>query len=438
VAALCLLGGAMLAVVAPAAASNLARGFGTGGVVKLRGVVEDPSELAVGPGGAIFTLGRDDCNDSCDPRLAVSKFNPDGTLARGYGVDGRAPTTLEVGSAAAFTVDRRGRALVMMRTGNYAPASIVRLDSGGRSDESFGVGGLAVTPIYGGFPDLGLGLTTRGGFYTFAFWQKSVFSPGDPRRYTAGVVSIARFATDGTVDRDYGRGGELRRSLPGVTDLGAVAERRSGGVVVFGTTCCGKRRLPYAVRVTGSGRLDRRFGRWRGFGGIHRVGSYLTTAAIARPSGKIDLYGEALFKTGKRMRERAGFAVRLRRNGRPWGRFGPRHGIRFAAWPFREAALDGLGRTVALTYDFASGGKAGVFRLQPGGASDRSFAYGGLATTPLPIRSENVSLSTSRYRPVVLDEAPEACAFRGPPMCTPANPTLVAFRGGPYRKRARR
>lgn len=435
-ATLCLLGISMLVAAATAVAGNLARGFGTGGVAKLQGVVANPSKVATGPGGAIFVLGREDCHGSCDPRLTVSKLNLDGSLNQRYGLGGTAATILEADLEAVFTVDRRGRALVMAPEGAGAPALLARLDPGGRPDYSFGAGGLATTPAYGDFPELDLELTRRGAFYAVASWQNSAFVPGAPGRQTTGVVSIAKFDATGSVDDAYGSGGEFRHGFRDISGLGAVAERRSGGVVVFGTTCCEKRRLPHAVRITGGGRLDRRFGRWQGFGGIRRVDSYRTTAAIARRNGKIDLYGDAFLKTGMGTRKRGGFAVRLRRNGRPFGRFGKRHGIRFAAWPIREVALDGRGRTVALSYDFGS--DFGVFRLRPGGAADRSFASGGLATMPLPVRSENISLGLSRYRPIVLDEAPEACAFRGPPMCTPANPTLVAFRGGSRGKRARR
>lgn len=430
----CLLGGATLIVASTAPASFLARGFGVGGVVKLRGVVEDPSKLAIGPGGAIFTLGRDGCKSNCAPRLTVSKLRLDGSLDRRYGIGGTATTTLEVDTDAVLAVDHRGRALVMTRKGSGGtPASIVRLDPGGDPDPSFGTDGVAITPSYGNLPELSLE-PARGGLYVVASWQRSGFVRDVPRSGVTSVISIARFDADGFVDRGYGSDGEFRRDMPEVTESGAVPERRSGGMAVFATTCCGQERLPAAFRVTARGRLDRRFGQWQGFGGIPRVDSYGVTAAVARRNGKIDLYGSAVLQ-GKRGRGQIGFAVRLRRDGRPFGRFGRRHGIRFLSWPVTEAALDGRGRTVALSHDFGS--DFGVFRLRPGGALDRSFASGGLATMPFPPRSENISLGLSRYRPVVLDEAPEACAFRGPPMCSPANPTVVAFRAGPRGKRAR-
>lgn len=434
---LCLIGTALLAAASTAAASSLARGFGTDGVVKLRGLVKDPSELAIGPGGGIFILGRDDCDGSCDSRLAVSKFNLDGTLNRRYGVAGTAATSLKADPKAVFAVDRRGRALVMAREGYEAPASLIRLDPRGHGDHSFGADGVAATPAYSGFPRLGFGLTTGGGFYTFAFWQRSVFVPGGPEHQTTAVIAVTRFGAEGAVDYGYGSGGELRRGFPGITGLDAVTERRSDGIIVFGTTCCEERSLPTAARLTGRGRMDRRFGRWQGFGGIRRVVGYQTTDAVARRDGKVDLYGSARFRAGKGTWKQGGFAVRLRRNGRPFGRFGPRQGIRFTAWPIRDAAVDGRGRTVALSYYVGPSG-FGVFRLRPGGAPDRSFASGGLATIPFPIGSANISLGLSRYRPVVLDEAPTECAARVPASCTLADPALVAFRGGPHGKRARR
>lgn len=430
VAALCLLGGAVPASASSAAAGDLARGFGTGGVVKLRDLVKDPSGMATGPGGGIFVLGRDDCGGKCDSQLAVSKFGPDGSLNRRYGVEGKAPTALGVDAEAVFTVDRRGRALVMGRMEGAPGAAIVRLDAGGRPDRSFGADGVAMTPAYGNFPDLiGVESTRRGGFYAIASWQNNFFAPGGRGRDTTSVISMARFVADGTVDGGYGSGGEFRHNFADIEGLGVAAERRSGGVVVFGTTCCADRRLPTAARVDAQGRLDRRFGLWQGFGGIRRIALYRTTDALVRRNGKIDLYGDAVFEIGMGRREAAGFVVRLRRNGRPLGRFGPRHGIRFKKWPIKEVALDGRGRTVGLSSNLGSD-EPGVFRLRPGGASDGSFASGGLATIPFPIRSGNVSLDVSYNRPVVLDEVPEACAPRGPSMCSPANPVLVALKGG--------
>lgn len=433
---LCLLGAAMLVAASTAAASNLARGFGTGGVVKLRGLVKNPSELAIGPGGGIFILGWDGCGGSCDPHLVVSKLSHDGTLNRRYGVAGKAATTLKPGPQAVFAVDRRGRALVMTREGHEAPASLVRLDPGGRPDRSFGVDGVATTEVYGGFPGLGLGLAAGGGFYTFAFWQKSVFVPGGPEHQTTAVIAVTRFGADGNIDHGYGSDGELKRGFRGVAGIGAVAERHSDGVIVFGTTCCRKRRLPTAARFTGRGRIDRRFGRWQGFGGIRRVVNYYTTDAVARRNGKVDLYGNAIIRTGKGTRGRAGFAVRLRRDGRPFGRFGPRRGIRLAAWPIKEAVIDGRGRTVALAHGIGPSRESGVFRLRPGGAPDRTFASGGPATFPFSLGFPNLSLGLSRNRPVVFDEAPGECTVRGPSVCTLAKPVLVAFRSGPHGRRA--
>jgi uncharacterized delta-60 repeat protein len=218
--------------------------------------------LALQTDGRIIVTGY--TSDSSNTfRFALARYDGDGSLDASFGSDGLVTTSFP-GSTSAVANSVAGQADGDIVVGGVTESSgsspgqfaVARYTSDGRLDDSFGIGGLVTTD----FPDSVSGIDR-------------VAVQADGRIVTAGTLdtpdltssrfALARYDSDGTLDRSFGTDGVVTTSFPGflVADPTGLAVQANGRIVVSGTTDDNTSPFLFALaRYNSDGNLDSSFG----------------------------------------------------------------------------------------------------------------------------------------------------------------------------------
>jgi uncharacterized delta-60 repeat protein len=346
------------------------------------------------------------------PRLALTRYNSDGSLDANFGQGGNAvfayDTSLFV-NPSAVSVDGSGRILVAGNTPSYYfdyyypndHFAVLRLNPDGSPDTTFGQGGRAVLPQF-----------STGGAYENDSSASSVavdaaghiVLAGTASPYTFGGVGsrfvVARLNGDGSLDTSFGSGGETTVSYDTgdpysyESDTAAsMALDASGHVVVAGTASrytngiYGSR---FAVtRLNSDGSLDNRFGSG-GKTTISFGGNNNSAAGVGiDPSGRIVVAGSA----GNNYFESALAVARLNAaDGSLDQGFGTggestvtNFGAGYSGAQASQMAIDAAGRIAVVGQAFASygGSDFAVALFKTNGCPDVDFGLEGTVTTTL-------------------------------------------------------
>ncbi|MCU7863397.1 MAG: DUF4347 domain-containing protein, partial [Candidatus Thiodiazotropha sp. (ex Lucinoma borealis)] len=245
--------------------------------------------VIVQPDGKILVTGS--THNGSDDDITLTRYNVDGTLDTGFGGgDGIVTTNLgsvfETGLSVALQAD--GKVLV---TGNYynganIDIALLRYNSDGTLDTSFGGGDGIVTTGIGSNQDYGQSVTIQvDGKILVGGWTDNVIDSD---------FALLRYNSDGTLDASFGGGdGIVTTSISSSFDAGAsVAVQADGKILVGGHSTNGT--YDFALmRYNADGSLDTSFD----IDGIVTtdVGSSLADFAYSltvQPDGKILLTGQ--------------------------------------------------------------------------------------------------------------------------------------------------
>jgi uncharacterized delta-60 repeat protein len=378
-------------------ASDLDPAFGAGGItVADFGEPRFTDALAVLPGGKIVVGGATPASETSPGAFFLARFNPDGTVDRGFGAGGLATETKDgvtffevqmavqsdgkvllggvagsgysiarfntdgsldrtfgdggsvrgdlggdtVGRVGALAVQPDGDILIAVSTNHYDAASIVRYNGNGTPDPTFGRGGA----------DGDGRVSTSFGQFWADIYDLVVMADG--RIVAAGSAgnkfAFGRFHPDGTPDVTLDGDGVVTKSFTSTDVAWSAAVLPDGSILGAGyvTKWEGSMGGPEAavVKVGPDGRLDRGFGD----GGLARTGGPVgaATDVVVTPDGRVVVSGQASVPG------RAGnfFSVtRLRADGVPDAGFGD-------------------GGTIAIGQpEVPDGGQASGLALQPDG-----------------------------------------------------------------------
>jgi uncharacterized delta-60 repeat protein len=258
--------------------------FGSGGIVltDLGPGVGYVLQVLLQPDGKILTVGYR--NFGGDFSWAMARFNPDGTPDATFGTGGEVITDLVAGydPASSAVLQPDGRIVVV--GGRNFQMAIIRYETDGSIDTTFGSGGILLTPtslIYA----VGVALQADGKIVAVGNAGN-----GDNTYYFVTV----RANSDGTMDTSFGTGGVV------VTDVGAlddyvfdVAVQPSGKILVSGQVETAFFTSSFGlVRYMPDGTLDAGFGT----GGIATtpfgVFSYAAPGGLLlQPDGRVVLAG---------------------------------------------------------------------------------------------------------------------------------------------------
>jgi len=287
--------------------------------------------VAIQPDGRIVAAGVASGGPAATG-IAVARYNANGSLDPTFGDGGKVVTDFagSLALASAIFIQPDGKIVVAgQRTpmNSFADFLLVRYTTSGALDQSFGDGGSVSTDFQADWSDLAFGVALApGGKIVAAGWGLPQGAGGP------GVIDLARFDPDGSLDTSFGQGGTVV-SRPG-EDSGAfgVIVQPDGKPVVAGFVGLTGLTL---IRYTVNGALDL----------VMATGpTGYTNDLVRQPDGKLVAVGT----TGLSGTDSSFAVARFTRAGRPDKSF---HGgeVRtdMGAWDIAEAvALQPDGRIV--------------------------------------------------------------------------------------------
>ena len=281
---------------APVPAGSLDTSFGTNGTLQLDvagGAIEScATAVASDPSGKVLVAGevggRLVVQDGVISRgiteamdFALVRLELNGSLDTGFGTNGKVTTDISAGDAA-FAIVRQpdGRILLAgasnVSGSTQSDVALVRYDSNGSLDTSFGVGGKVRTDFGGADRAYGVALQAD---------QKIVVAGP-----IGGSFGVARYNPDGSIDTLFGSGGRVTISSGTAY---AVSIQPDQKIVVAGGSSCDFA----AARLNQDGSFDLSFG---------SSGRVLTDlgfsfcdeahSLVIQPDGKIALAGDLTAK----------------------------------------------------------------------------------------------------------------------------------------------
>jgi uncharacterized delta-60 repeat protein len=220
--------------------------FGTGGIVQTHvtvpGVSSTSSEAAHSviiqgdgkicvAGIAVFTVGKGKNSESASD-FALVRYNADGSLDMTFGVSGTVVTP-NIGGGSAdnqspeLALQSDGKIVLAGITDSVSPSAmaVVRYTSNGLIDSSLGASGiLTLTPP---------GRTNAGAYGVFIQGDGRIVLSGFSRNGAQGEQTLARLASNGTIDTSFGTSGFTIN--PSLMNGHNVVQAANGDLLTSGT-----------------------------------------------------------------------------------------------------------------------------------------------------------------------------------------------------------
>lgn len=250
----------LVAAMAFAAPGDLDPNFGTGGIVTTAiGVASDTGRsIAVQADGRIVVAGQSSNGSNDD--FSLVRYNSDGTLDTSFGGgDGIVTTAIGAADDQAFGVALQGDGHIVVvgysSNGSNSDFALVRYTSNGSLDTSFGGGdGIVTTNIGAGTNDYAVDMALHG--------DGRIVVAGYSLNGTVGDFALVRYNSNGSLDASFGDNGIITTDIGTVTDdrASSVALQGDGRVVVAGRTFPFDKNHFALVRYNANGTLDTSFG----------------------------------------------------------------------------------------------------------------------------------------------------------------------------------
>jgi uncharacterized delta-60 repeat protein len=237
--------------------------FGTGGIVTTGfGVSAEVFSVAVQADGKIVAAGFANLDGAHD--FALVRYNSNGTLDASFGTGGKVTTAfLSQGSSQAqalsVAVQPDGRIIAVGNAfvGGAFDFALARYNINGTLDASLGTGGQVMTD-FAGFND------QAGSVVVQPDGKIVVAGQAGPYINTGLDFALARYNSNGTLDTSFGTGGKVTTDFAGSRDMpsepSAVVLQGDGKIVMVGQTLVGGFNDFALARYNSNGTLDASFG----------------------------------------------------------------------------------------------------------------------------------------------------------------------------------
>src|SRR5205809_1176941 len=253
--------------IAQAADGDLDPTFGTDGKVltDFDHSTDIANAVAVQTDGKLVVVGTTYINnDFSDEDFAVARYNPDGTLDKTFGVGGKVRTDFPDLAAVASSVVVQPDGKIVVAGGAFplftfaGDFKVVRYNSNGSLDTSFGDGGIVTTTFPEGSYAFDVALQADGKIIA-AGTVFVDFIPGEPSNTD---FALARYNADGTPDATFGNGGQVSTDFVGLEDDAfSVLIQPDGKIVAVGSANNPATYYDFAaVRYLSNGTIDTTFG----------------------------------------------------------------------------------------------------------------------------------------------------------------------------------
>src|SRR5438270_6242036 len=292
--------------IAQAADGDLDPTFGTDGKVltDFDHSTDIANAVAVQTDGKLVVVGTTYINnDFSDEDFAVARYNPDGTLDKTFGVGGKVQTDFPGLAAVASSVVVQPDGKIVVAGGAFplftflGDFKVVRYNSNGSLDTSFGDGGIVTTTFPEGSYAFDVALQADGKIIA-AGTVFVDFNPGDSSNTD---FALARYNPDGTPYATFGNGGKVSTDFLGLEDDAfSVLIQPDGKIVAIGSANDPATFYDFAaVRYLSSVTLDTTFGV---AGKVHTdFGDQnfdRARSAALHPDGRIGAAGFAISQNG--------------------------------------------------------------------------------------------------------------------------------------------
>jgi uncharacterized delta-60 repeat protein len=256
-------GGSSLARYQPD--GSLDSSFGTDGKVFLLGVVDTLYALALQADGKIVAAGKASYNQGRNSAFAVVRYNSDGSLDASFGTGGTVITRIGRMDAAGDVAIQTDSKLVVVGksfNGRSIDFVMVRYNPDGSVDASFGTGGQTTSDFCAhkfqeeSADSIWLG-SIGGGWSIGLQANGKIVATGVPSSVLCHGFVLLRYNADGSPDVTFGKAGRV--TTPIVKDDGyssALVLQEDGKIVVVGSSIGGLA----MVRYNPDGSLDPTFG----------------------------------------------------------------------------------------------------------------------------------------------------------------------------------
>lgn len=236
-----------------------------------------PYALAVQPDGRIVIAGE--CGDYQKEDFAVARYNSNGGPDTTFGADGKVITDFG-GSDHARDIVIQQDGKIIVAGGSDGDFSLVRYNSDGSLDSSFGTDGMVTTDFYGLYETAyGAALQSDG---------RIVLAGTLGDSYPVYNFAVARYNSDGSLDGAFNTDGRVITDL-GSYDYGRDVVVQPDGKIVVGGSSGGDFAV---VRYNADGTLDSSFSS-DGMMTNSLYGNDYGNELALQPDGKIVLAGRA-------------------------------------------------------------------------------------------------------------------------------------------------
>ncbi len=230
---------------------SLDTSFGSGGIrhTAIGSSYDDADSVVIQPDGKIILAGYAAFGNQYD--FGIVRYNTDGSEDASFGSGGVVSTGFGGSDdfADSIALQADGKIVVVGDTNNGSNRDFAaaRYNTNGSLDTSFGTNGRVITPIGGGL-DI----------------ARSVKIQSDGKIVAAGVsnngsnddFAVVRYTTNGTLDTNFGAGGKVTTAIGNSNDGGnAVALQTDGNIVVAGYSYNGANNDFAVVRYNADGNV---------------------------------------------------------------------------------------------------------------------------------------------------------------------------------------
>jgi uncharacterized delta-60 repeat protein len=203
-------------------------------------------------------------NDFSNEDFAVARYNPDGTLDKTFGAGGKVQTDFPGLAAVASSVVIQPDGKIVVAGGAFplftflGDFKVVRYNSNGSLDTSFGDGGIVTTTFPEGSYAFDVALQADGKIIAAG----TVFVDFNPGDSSDTDFALARYNPDGTPDATFGNGGQVSTDFLGLEDDAfSVLIQPDGKIVAVGSANDPATFYDFAaVRYLSNGTIDTTFG----------------------------------------------------------------------------------------------------------------------------------------------------------------------------------
>jgi uncharacterized delta-60 repeat protein len=250
------------------AAGALDNTFGNGGVVFVR---SEPNNAAVGygmvlqPDGKIVMAGWNWPNNDLD--FCLMRFNSDGSLDNSFGTGGKVTTAIGPGDDEArnLVIQPDGKIVVTgfsFNASGNADYVVARYTAAGALDNTFGTGGIVRTDINSYDIPEGIAIDNTTGAITIAGTSNADYDELGKHHTGVGDFTVVRYTSAGVLDGTFGTGGIATIDInSGASDAAhSLAVQPDGKLIVAGTTQRDANHDVAVIRLTTAGALDGTFG----------------------------------------------------------------------------------------------------------------------------------------------------------------------------------